>query len=58
MKVTAAVHILVDVMQQTDAKELVIEVGNNGGRDDGARYLIHILKQCPECAVEEEQEIE
>lgn len=55
MKITAAISILCEVMQQTDANEFVIEVGTNGGSADGARYLIHIMKQCPECAVEEEE---
>jgi hypothetical protein len=42
-------------MQSTDCNELVMEVGINGGGDDGARFLIHIIRQCPEEAVEEEE---
>jgi hypothetical protein len=42
-------------MQETNANEFVIEVGLQGGEADGARYMIHILRQRPEAAVDEEQ---
>ena len=56
MKLVAAIDTLCEFMQRTDANEFVVEVGANGGATDGARYLIHVLRQCPECAVEEEDE--
>jgi len=55
-KITQAINILCEVMQETDANEFVIEVGLQGGEADGARYLIHILRQCPECESEGEQQ--
>lgn len=42
-------------MQSTDCSELVMEVGVNGGATDGARFLVHVIRQCPE-EVEEEGE--
>ena len=56
MKIATAIKTLCDFMQCTDADEFCIEVGLNGGEADGTRYLIHILRQCPELAVEEEDE--
>lgn len=56
MKLVAAIDILCEFMQRTDANEFVLEAGIHGGEFDGARYLIHVLRQCPECAVEEEDE--
>lgn len=53
---TKAIRQLCLMMQETDASEFCIEVGLNGGGADGARYLIHIIKQCPEAAVEDEEE--
>jgi hypothetical protein len=40
-------------MQSTDCNEMVMEVGINGGNADGARFLIHVIRQCPEEAAEE-----
>ena len=56
MKLVAAIDILCEFMQRTNANEFVLEAGTHGGEADGARYLIHVLRQCPECAVEEEDE--
>lgn len=47
-KLTLAINTLCEVMQETDANEFVIEVGLQGGEADGARYLIHVLRQSPE----------
>ena len=44
---------LTALMQATDANEFVIEMGLDGGASDGARYLVHIIRQCPEDAAEE-----
>lgn len=57
-KMIRALTDLCEIMQATDANEFVIEMGLNGGEADGARYLVHIIRQCPECAVEEEEEEE
>ena len=46
------------MMSETDCNEWVMEVGLSGSEHDGARFLIHILRQCPEAAVEEEYEEE
>lgn len=56
MKLVAAIDILCEFMQQTDANEFCLEAGTHGGKADGARYYIRIIRQCPECAVEEEDE--
>lgn len=53
-KMIRALTDLCEIMQATDANEFVIEMGLNGGEADGARYLVHIIRQCPECAVEDE----
>lgn len=50
------IYTLCELMQSTDCSELVMEVGINGGNADGARFLIHVIRQCPEEAVEEEGE--
>lgn len=47
---------LCELMQKTDANEFVIEMGLSGGQADGTRYLVHVLRQCPEDAVEEEED--
>jgi hypothetical protein len=49
---------LTSLMQATDANEFVIEMGLDGGAADGTRYLVHIIRQCPEEAVEEGEEKE
>ena len=54
--VAKGVHQLCNLMQTTDCNELVMEVGINGGNADGARFLIHIIRQCPEEVEEEETE--
>jgi len=43
-------------MQQNDCNEIVMEVGINGAANDGARFLFHIMRQCPELAVEQEDD--
>jgi hypothetical protein len=43
-------------MQSTDCNEIVMEVGLNGSANDGARFLFHIMRQCPELAAEEQEE--
>ena len=53
--VAKAIAALCHTMQETDCNEMVMEVGINGGATDGARFLIHIIRQCPEDAVEEEE---
>lgn len=42
-------------MRATDADEFVIEMGLDGGAADGARYVVHIMRQDPE-ETEQEQE--
>ena len=56
--VAKGIYTLCELMQSTDCSELVMEVGTKGGPTDGARFLIHIIRQCPEEAVEEEEETE
>lgn len=56
MKLVAAIDTLCEFMQQTDANEFCLEAGTHGGKADGARYYIRIIRQCPECAVEQEDE--
>ncbi|CAB4136332.1 hypothetical protein UFOVP917_20 [uncultured Caudovirales phage] len=53
--VAKGIHTLCELMQSTDCSELVMEVGVNGGATDGARFLVHVIRQCPE-EVEEEGE--
>lgn len=57
-KIANAVGTLCEMMSETDCNEWVMEVGLSGSEHDGARFLIHILRQCPEAAVEEEYEEE
>lgn len=54
--VAKGIYTLCELMQSTDCSELVMEVGVNGGATDGARFLVHVIRQCPEEAVEEEGE--
>lgn len=54
--IAKAISQLCMLMQSTDCSELVMEVGINGGNADGARFLIHVIRQCPELAAEEEGE--
>lgn len=56
--VAKGIQSLCELMQGTDCNEVVMEVGLNGAANDGARFLIHIIRQCPELAVEEENESE
>jgi hypothetical protein len=51
--VAKAIAALCHTMQSTDCNEMVMEVGINGGNADGARFLIHVIRQCPEEASEE-----
>jgi hypothetical protein len=53
--VAKGIYTLCELMQSTDCSELVMEVGINGGNADGARFLIHVIRQCPEEAAEEEE---
>jgi hypothetical protein len=55
--VAKGIYTLCELMQSTDCSELVMEVGTKGGPTDGARFLIHVIRQCPE-EVEEEEEAE
>jgi len=59
-KLDAAMGIraLCELMQQTDCSEICMEVGLNGAANDGARFLFHIIRQCPELAVEQEDDDE
>jgi hypothetical protein len=57
-KIANAVGTLCEMMSETDCNEWVMEVGVNGTEHDGARFVIHIIRQCPEAAVEEEYEEE
>lgn len=50
------IRALCELMQKTDCSEICMEVGLNGEANDGARFLFHIMRQCPELAVEEEDE--
>ena len=54
--VAKGIYTLCELMQSTDCSELVMEVGTNGGPTDGARFLIHVIRQCPEEVEEEETE--
>ena len=56
--IAKAIGQLCQLMQDTDCSELCMEVGVNGGATDGARFLFHVIRQCPETAVEEEEEEE
>lgn len=53
-KITNAIGTICEMMQENDANEFVIEVGLNGGNNDGARFLVHVIRQC----LEEPNEIE
>jgi hypothetical protein len=57
-KTSRAIAELCMLMQELNAIEMCVEAGLNGGAVDGARYLIHIVKQCPITAVEDEDEEE
>ena len=46
LKITNAIGTICEMMQETDSNEFVIEVGLNGGNNDGARFLVHVLRQC------------
>lgn len=48
------IQAICELMQRTDCSEICMEVGLNGAENDGARFLFHIMRQCPELAVEEE----
>lgn len=50
------IRALCELMQKTDCSEICMEVGLNGAANDGARFMFHIIRQCPELAVEEESE--
>ena len=54
--IAVGIQALCEMMQQTDCNEIVMEVGLNGAANDGARFLFHIMRQCPELAVEEEDD--
>lgn len=53
--IAKAISQLCTLMQSTDCNELVMEVGMQGGPTDGARFPIHVMRQCPELAAAEEE---
>jgi len=54
--IAKGIQALCEMMQQNDCNEIVMEVGINGAANDGARFLFHIMRQCPELAVEQEDD--
>lgn len=54
--IAVGIKSICELMQSTDCSEICMEVGLNGAENDGARFLFHIMRQCPELAVEEEEE--
>jgi hypothetical protein len=54
--IAVGIKSICELMQSTDCNEIVMEVGLNGSANDGARFLFHIMRQCPELAAEEQEE--